>query len=219
MEKKIKVFVVGGSTYYVNFINNHELVKNIEDADVVLFTGGEDVNPSLYGCQAHSTTHYNAGRDSAEKKVFNSIKPNQLAVGICRGSQFLCVMNGGKLIQDCDRHARYGTHEITNGNVAYQITSTHHQMQYPFDLPKNEYKILYWANAISSYYAGDKIDVHSINVEPEVVLYTKPGNPRCLAIQGHPEIMRITEPVVKMLNELIESQLVQINLEEEKNND
>jgi hypothetical protein len=39
------------------------------------------------------------------------------------------------------------------------------------------------------------------------VLYTVEGNPKCLAIQGHPEFMRKEAPVISMLNNLIDKYL------------
>lgn len=81
----IKVFVVGTAYNYANFIDNCELVKDIESADIVLFTGGEDVTPSIYGCRKHRTTICNKERDTYEMEVFKKIRKDQLAVGICRG--------------------------------------------------------------------------------------------------------------------------------------
>ena len=80
-----KVYVVGNDINYANFITGVKLVDNIEDANIVLFTGGEDVDPSLYGCEKHMTTYSNIERDLYEKEIFEKIKPNQLALGICRG--------------------------------------------------------------------------------------------------------------------------------------
>jgi len=203
MENK-KVYVVGGDIYYTSFLKNFEITENIEDADVVLFTGGEDVSPSIYKCKKHRRTFCNIKRDKAEEKIFNKIRPDQLAVGICRGSQFLCVMNGGILIQDCDNHAIGHSHPITNGKMEFDISSTHHQMQYPFVLDDKDYTILYKAINRCSRYEGDKIDIEALieNGEPEVVLYHKEGKPLCLAIQGHPEFMP-DSPVSNMLNDLI----------------
>lgn len=120
-------------------------------------------------------------------------------------------MNGGKLVQDCRNHAIWGTHGISNGKIEYEITSTHHQMQYPYDLKEEDYKVLYTSTEIRSYdsYAGDNIDTSKIysNGEPEIVLYHKKGMPKCLAIQGHPEYMRKDSPVVNMLNNLINETL------------
>lgn len=202
----MKVYVVGGAMGYTRFLDNVEITHNIEDADIVIFTGGEDVDPSMYGCKRHITTWSNIERDKEEKKIFEQVSENQLVIGICRGSQYLCCLNGGILVQDLQGHAIGRTHPITNGKEVYEITSTHHQMQYPFDLPQEDYDILYWANHIGRNHSGDKInpDVIIEKGEPEIVLYHRPGKPKCLAIQGHPEMIPGT-PVTKMLNKLIQS--------------
>jgi len=201
----MKIYVVGGATHYANFIKDATLVSNLEEADVVLFTGGEDVSPSLYGCTKHRTTHSNLKRDKEEKKIFDQVKLNQLCLGICRGSQLMSVLNGGLLVQNCGCHATGYTHGITNGKVIYEITSTHHQMQYPYNLPKEDYDLLFTAFGVGSdYYEGDKIDPEEIldNGEPEIVLYHKQGLPKCLAVQGHPEMIP-NSPVAEMISNLI----------------
>lgn len=201
----MKIYIVGSATYYADFIKDVSLVENIEDAEVVMFTGGEDVDPSLYGCRKHDTTYSNIRRDLREKEIFEKVRPDQLCVGCCRGAQFLCVMNGGILVQNCDRHAIGMTHGITDGKVTYQITSTHHQMQYPFLLDGADYDVLFTPEFnLSGYYEGDKINERVLikHGEPEIVLYHKKDMPVCLAIQGHPEMIP-NSPVAKMLDELI----------------
>lgn len=204
----MKIFVVGSSKNYANFIENAELVNNLEEAQCVLFTGGEDVDPSLYGCEKHKSTYSNLSRDLKEKEIFSKVNPKtQICAGICRGSQLMCILNGGLLVQDCGSHAIHYTHPITDGETIYEITSTHHQMQYPYNLPTEYYKVLYTAYPrLSHYYSGDKINSELIkrNGEPEVVLYKNPNLPVCLAIQGHPEMIP-ESPVSKMLSELINS--------------
>lgn len=202
--EEIKIYVVGNATYYASWINNHKLVDNIEDADIVLFTGGEDVDPSIYGKEKHPRTYSNLERDLKEKAEFEKMKPTQLALGICRGSQFLCALNGGLLIQDCTGHALYETHEITNDEgLILNITSTHHQMQYPFNLTHGkDYDLLFYARPSRSYYYdGDGIT--SVPYEPEIVFYHVTGKPCSLAIQGHPEMMRKDAPVIEILNKLV----------------
>src|SRR5574344_1685246 len=105
--KKCNIFVVGGSTGYTSWIENVNLVDSPLKADIVFFTGGEDVSPSLYGEKAHRTTFANKKRDIVEMEVFNLIKDNSdiLKLGVCRGSQFLTVMNGAKLVQNVNNHA------------------------------------------------------------------------------------------------------------------
>ena len=61
--------------------------------------------------------------------------------------------------------------------------------------------MLYFASRRSEFYEG-VIAIPSC--EPEVVLYTVADKPVCLAIQGHPEMMRDEAPVLTMLNNLID---------------
>ena len=204
----MKVYVVGGDIEYVNFIKDVELVNNVKDADLVVFTGGEDVTPSFYGCEAHLSTYNNPDRDKYEKEIFDQIDPvKQVCYGCCRGSQFLCVMNGGLLVQNVNRHATGKTHAITDGRKMFQITSTHHQMQYPFNLKRRtDYAILYtMAEVHSTIYEGDKIDRDIIwGNDPEIVLYHVKNKPKCLAVQGHPEMIP-ESPVAEMINDLIQN--------------
>ena len=92
-------------------------------------------------------------------------------------------------------------------------------MQYPYCLNPSEYKLLAVANqptnALSTIFEGDKIkgDFMRLFGEPEIVLYTQPKKPKCLAIQGHPEMMRPTSPTIKVLNELLDSILAGKELE------
>lgn len=209
----MKVFVVGGDNVYANFLKGATLVSSVKEADLILFTGGADVTPALYGCQPHSSTYADPDRDKIEVDIFNEIDPaNQVCLGICRGSQFLCVMNGGKLVQNCSGHAMGRTHEISNGKECYQITSTHHQMQYPYELDDTDYDLLYIASPRrSNKYEGYSINARNIlsKGEPEIVMYHKEGKPKCLAVQGHPEMIP-DSPVAKMISNLVNNMIKDI---------
>lgn len=209
----MKIYVVGGAVNYVNFIENAELVDKLDDAQLVVFTGGEDVTPSLYGCKKHRTTFSNLARDKKERAIFNMIDPKkQVCLGICRGSQFLCVMNGGKLVQNVCNHATGFTHEISNGDKVYQITSTHHQMQYPFCLDYKDYDLLFTSYGNESdFYEGDGINPDIVSgKEPEIVLYHKESLPKCLAVQGHPEMIP-NSPVANLISNLVKKLVNEIN--------
>lgn len=201
----MKVFVVGSSIGYSRFLKDVSLVSQLEEAEVVLFTGGEDVSPSIYHCKKHPSTYANLKRDKFEIAAFKRVQPQQLCVGICRGAQLLCCLNGGILIQNCTNHSLCSTHSINNGKIQYEIMSIHHQMMYPFNLPKEDYDILFTSPRRSSYYEGDKVDEDVVVAygEPEIVLYHKKGMPKCLGVQGHPEMMP-NSPVSEMINNLVE---------------
>ena len=210
------IYVVGEAKHYADFIEGANLVDEISEADIVVFTGGEDVTPSLYGASLHPKTFCNPLRDKSEISVFNSIRPNQMVIGVCRGSQLLCMLNGGKLVQHVTGHGLFHTHSIYNveTGTCYEITSTHHQMQYPYNLDGKDYSLLYISTSNrSTDYEGDCIDSKELKSkgEPEIVLYHKENFPKCLAIQGHPEYMRKDSPTVKMLNNLINSILKTLN--------
>ena len=74
----------------------------VESFDGFLFTGGQDVSPSLYGMEdATGTIVSSPERDTEEtlllKKALEADKP---ILGICRGLQFINVFLGGTLWQD-----------------------------------------------------------------------------------------------------------------------
>lgn len=217
MRKKIKIYVIGGGIYstYTRFFRNYVLVSNIEDADLVVLTGGADVDPSLYGAEKHPTTYSAPARDREEIEELKKVRPDQLVYGCCRGSQLSSIVNGGLLVQNVSNHALGQGHEIAPTKAAkkynaidqdvYMITSTHHQMQYPFNLPSSDYDILFTAYpSRSDFYQGDLIDPTPIRKigEPEIVLYHRKGFPRYLAVQGHPEMIP-DSPVSRMIENLI----------------
>jgi len=174
----------------INVVNFENGKNKIKDIDLALFTGGEDVDPAYYEESKGRFTSCNKKRDQIEHKMFmSSLSAPKL--GICRGSQFLTVMCGGKLIQHVEGHGIGGTHPI---DIVYpfeqkvEITSTHHQMLYPFNLPKENYLMCaYSTNHRSGVYLNgnnENISLPEDFVEPEIVYYPKYTS---LAIQGHPE--------------------------------
>lgn len=134
MKEKLKVYIVGNQYGYGQLFikHGHEITIEMQDADLVCFTGGEDVSPSLYGEKPHIRTYYNPTRDVIERGVFNNcITQEKRMVGICRGGQFLNVMSGGQMYQDVSEHTH--DHYITDVDTGMLIfaSSTHHQMMRP----------------------------------------------------------------------------------------
>ncbi|KKL14600.1 hypothetical protein LCGC14_2514020, partial [marine sediment metagenome] len=110
------------------------LSDNLKDADLIQFTGGFDVSPSLYGQKIHSQTFCNTDRDRREVLIYNKAIQNKIPLaGICRGGQFLSVLNGGFMWQHVNKHAIFGTHKAVDSQTgkSFGVTSTHHQMMEP----------------------------------------------------------------------------------------
>jgi len=197
---KDTILILGAGIYARPFYKHGKviLVSGITSPDEypwnkikgVVFTGGVDVDPSLYNEKIHSKTHSNIRRDKSEKLFYNRCKDLKIpTVGICRGAQFLNVMNGGRLMQHVYNHAISGTHTIiTDKDESVFVTSTHHQMMYP----KGKYQLLAWANGLSNKYetGGGVIFPKSngeVFREPEVVYFP---DTKSLSVQFHPEYMK-----------------------------
>ena len=68
--------------------------------DWIMFTGGSDVDPALYGESPHPTTHVKPERDTAEMMLMRAAIAEGLPMlGICRGIQLMAVAYGGRLHQ------------------------------------------------------------------------------------------------------------------------
>ncbi len=184
----LRVFVVGGGHQYVKmfFDAGFKGARSVEDADIVCFTGGSDVTPSYYGEEALPGTHFDKRRDEVESYIYGEcLGLKKAMVGICRGGQFLNVMNDGKLWQDVDNHAIRDKHDVIDkrtGEVKANMTSTHHQMM----IPAVDAKVIAVAN-LSCNKKAAKMEWHG---EPktwqdvEVVWYDGTNS---LCFQPHPE--------------------------------
>ena len=107
-----------------------EITTEESEADLICFTGGEDVSPTLYLHAHHHSTYSNHQRDTAECAVFHRAKEKKTPmIGICRGGQLLNVLEGGTMYQDVTNHT--GSHEAIIDGEKLWVTSTHHQMMNP----------------------------------------------------------------------------------------
>lgn len=184
----MKVYVVGGDSLIEPMFKKRkfELVERPDECDIMCFTGGADVSPHLYGEDIIPGTYCDPDRDEFEEAIFDEF-PMIYKVGICRGGQFLNVMNGGRMYQDVDNHGR--THWIytSEGNPLCQVTSTHHQMMIPKD--GVDVKVLAYARESTTRIRQRGAFVSSpFTDDVEVVYYTsKKDRAGSLCFQPHPE--------------------------------
>lgn len=181
----MKVYVIGHDYEYANWLEG-DIVNYIEDADLVMLTGGEDWHPSWYSKDIpHQTVHSNIRRDEEEMKLARyAISLNKKMIGICRGSQGGCILAGGELIQHQDNLGYIHPMKTCYGQEI-QVTSTHHQAAFPFRRLKEgvEFKLLGWTNSLKCRYLS-KNEIAPKTLEAEVVYYPKIN---FLGIQPHPE--------------------------------
>jgi gamma-glutamyl-gamma-aminobutyrate hydrolase PuuD len=167
-----------------------EIVKNPTQADMFQFTGSgsSDVTPSLYKEAQHRMTHPDPGRDKMEAIYYQiGRKLGVPMAGICRGGQFLNVMNGGWLWQHVNNHhTPHYVEDVTTGEV-YLASSEHHQMM---RVPRGAVTLAVAGESTFREFCVNKGVERSVGVnpkklsDPEVVWFP---DTRCLAVQYHPE--------------------------------
>jgi len=196
-----RVFIVQSNGQYDAMFNNHDdymVVDQVEQASFIQFTGGNDVTPSYYGEEGHPTTYNNPLRDEQEATIFKTaFGSNTPMAGICRGGQFLHVMNGGKLYQNVSGHC--GNHLVRDvwDDRTYQVSSTHHQMMRDAYVEDGAVsKILAVAEDVGGYkeYMRDG-DIHRIGpgaaaYDLEAIYYPITNS---LCFQPHPEFDGVEE--------------------------
>ena len=163
-----------------------------EHGDVLLLHGGADISPTLYnsqpsarGCKMVDPSQ----RDLKEVSFVNrAIQNNVPIIGICRGAQLLCAMNGGQLFQHVESHD--GTDHIihtTSSDKKVIANSIHHQMM---RLKGVTHQLLAWTIKRSNVHEvgpdDDKVEEWEVRLEPEVVWFPQVKG---LGIQGHPEMV------------------------------
>ena len=142
---------------------HNQNAADVETCDGVIFSGGEDLQPDLYGKpeykEAYGLKEIIPERDQFEyqvlERVFAGKKP---VLGICRGLQLINVFLGGTLVPDIPVLFHSNTHgkvygkdsehpvEVENGTLLHTIcrkdlgnvNSAHHQSA---DRPADSLKI------------------------------------------------------------------------------
>lgn len=186
----VKVHIVGGGRDYERmYINNgFAVVSTAFEADLLQFTGGEDVSPDLYGDEKHPATYNNPERDRLEAELFRyALAEKKPMAGICRGGQFLNVMCGGSMLQHVNNHAIGNTHlavVLATGEML-SVTSTHHQMMNPSE----DGEVLMVASESTWFenVVDDEIFRHEITERGQDVEAVTYPEYRVLCYQPHPE--------------------------------
>ncbi len=156
----------------------------------LIIWGGGDIHPSQYGRSNRGSNVYSvpSERDIEEERMMReAIKIGLPIVGVCRGAQLACAIAGGILVQHVTGHEREHLITTTSGKRILS-SSLHHQLMYPWDVPK--FDVLAQATpSRSKVYEGltDHEElVAAYEPEPEVIWFP---TIKALAIQGHPEFM------------------------------
>jgi putative glutamine amidotransferase len=99
----------------------------IESLDGIVFSGGGDIDPALWGADRHPETDPDPARDESELMLMRAALDIDLPMlGVCRGLQMMAVASGGSLHQhlpDLIGHERHraaaGTDPLAADASAY----------------------------------------------------------------------------------------------------
>lgn len=194
----MKNFYVVSHPHYANFFkdivniidNKRYFLNNIDNISGILFTGGADVSPHLYGhVDENNVCMCNISRDVEEVDIFNkALEYNIPMFGICRGFQFLNVMHGGTLMHHVDKHGAHAGHKVILPHTGeeFHTNTLHHQMVVPDD--KNII-LAHTKGSIATTYIGDnpqKQVKFSYGGDIEAALFP---DIKGFGVQWHPEMM------------------------------
>jgi len=184
----------GGIPVIVPFSESEEETQELAQRfDGFLFTGGQDVDPALYGQEKLPCCSMTSPcRDTLEKMLFSqALRFQKPMLGICRGLQFINVALGGSLYQDIKQQI--------------QASSTAHSQGKPYDAPAHRVNLCR-DTPLYELVAQDEIMVNSLHhqaiskladalkpaaVAPDGIIEAvyMPGQRFVMAVQWHPEFM------------------------------
>jgi gamma-glutamyl-gamma-aminobutyrate hydrolase PuuD len=161
--------------------------ETLEALDGLIFSGGSDLDPDLYGQEPHEETNgIVPERDRAELALLSAALERDLPVlAICRGSQVLNVALGGDLIQHLPDVVGDEIHKETSGRF-----SDHH-----VDVVQDErlYPVLGERVSVKSHHhqgfgrLGDGLRVAAVADDGTVEAVWRPSSRFAVGVLWHPE--------------------------------
>lgn len=180
----------------------------LKEGGALLLNGGEDISPSIYKQRVSQHCHASptpSTRDKIELAMIERATQLKMPIiGICRGAQLLCAVDGGHLVQHIVGHGTAG-HFVLNPDTEENLgksNSAHHQMMQP---RKSRDTIILGIVKENLYGFEENNVLRSYKNCPEIVLFKKQ---RALGVQGHPEWLSPNHPYVEQVANYIRQYLL-----------
>lgn len=159
--------------------------------------GGTDVNSELYNKpRSKYAQKPDVIRDTKETYFYDlAVGKGQPVIGVCRGAQLLCVLNGGELYQHSIPKTQRHSILTLDGILFDKVDAGHHQVMKP-----SGKHIVYGWNPDHVKVWHDDDNSEDIKNTAEVVWFPET---KSLAVQPHPEWSSPNDPFVLWLNDLI----------------
>ncbi len=180
------VWNAGGLGVILPYTTDEEKLREYSALfDGFLFSGGVDVNPTLYGEEKQfDSVEIDNERDSSEKALFAAVYPTGKPIlGICRGIQSVNVFLGGTLHQHIDGHRQ----DVGGENRPQAIQVVEGSMLHRFCGGKTSINVnTFHHQAVKNLAPGLVAD--AISEDGFVESLHAPAHPFLFCVQFHPEI-------------------------------
>jgi putative glutamine amidotransferase len=180
----------------VRLSRNLKNAAETENCDGILFSGGEDLQPALYGkpeyVQEFNLREIIPGRDHFEYEVIEkALAAKKPVLGICRGLQLINVYLGGTLVPDIPTLLQSPAHGKKNGQDQVHSIRLEPDTRLEKICGKSEGLVNSAHHQSAALPAPDlKISAYSESTIVEAMEWSNPENKSwLLMVQWHPERM------------------------------
>lgn len=200
----------GGIPIVLPVADNEVIDGYLKICDGILFSGGEDIVPKLYGQSvsiALGTTYEK--RDEAEIYMFQeAMKNNKVIFGICRGIQLINVALGGTLIQDIPSELKTEIKHMQENprpKASHDVRIVKNSLL--FDILRDEQTEVNSLHHQSIDRLGAGLMITAYSIEDQLIEAVEHETyKKLLAVQWHPESLSYTyENMQRLFDRFVES--------------
>jgi putative glutamine amidotransferase len=176
------VELAGGAPVLIPTGEPEALAVICERLDGIVFPGGADVDPRVYGEAAQPKTEVNLGLDAVELATARwAVNADVPVLGICRGQQLLNVVLGGTLVQHVEGHAQHVPRQVPSHPLRVQPGS-----RLAAALGTNELEVNSFHHQVVAH-IGDGLKAVAWSPDGTVEGLESTDHPWLLCVQYHPE--------------------------------